>query len=164
MSKYFFISAEVVKYTPIPDIQLDEESIKELETQNHIKIINKIPHAAIKFVENYTIQSDSGMFVPSAVIDYLCIQHKLSSCAILYVRDISYEEFEAERNFVKKQTSPKPIENSIMNEIEDLISKTETGNLNVYKPERPDVPKNKTEKNLRELGLPENLFDDPFTE
>lgn len=106
------------------------------------------------------IKTPSGLFVPSFIEDSVRQEMGLEECFITFAREITEQDFQADVEYRTNKNKPDALPSSVENEINDLIGRVEKGNLNVYKPQTPDVPKTKEGRDLKELGLPEDLFDD----
>ncbi len=65
----------------------------------------------------FVISSQQGVFIPSAVREYICHSRGFSSCVILSVTKMTKDEYEIEMNY--KQVDIEKL--SLKNEIDDLI-------------------------------------------
>jgi hypothetical protein len=105
------------------------------------------------------MKSPSGLFVPSFVEDSIRQEMQLEECYITFAKEISEQEYVADAEYRRSRNKPESLPSSVEDEINDLIGRVEKGNLNVYKPLTPDVPTSEEGRQLKDLGLPPDLFD-----
>lgn len=162
-AKYFFISAAGTKYidvaSMIDSVNSEMSDIDKLlnEAEDKPKLKGKMP---ITQHSNVVMESINGMFVPSMIENYIKTAHGLDEVSITFVREISKAEYDFDRKYRDDLNKPKPLGYDTMQEIDDLVNRTQTGDLSVPHDLRPDFARNETEKDLMDLGLPMNLFDE----
>lgn len=161
MKKYYFINATGVRYVSAQSVVGDD--VDKLENAPGVVNIDGKPHIPIETIFTTVLESDRG-FIPSMFCDYLAKSTKSNRCVLNFVQEMTAEEYVQELAYKKSVNEPAPLNNNIISEIDDLISSVEKGTINVYKPEKPDYPKSQDQKKLMDLGLPGDLFEDPFKE
>jgi hypothetical protein len=159
-TKYFFISASGTKMMDISASlgNDDQDEIEKLIGKATGKPeINKIPVSA---TQTMVIKSPTGMFVPAAIESTIKNQYGLDSASIVFVREMTKEEFDFNQSVIEEMSKPKPLKYNVKEEIEDMIGRISTGDLKVVNDLRPDFASSEEEKDLLDLGLPMNLFDE----
>lgn len=123
------------------------------------------------------IYAENGLFVPSALVDYLKVQFNVEKVSFQLIHKISKEEYEAELQYnlhkaefanlykqaetiVKKETKKSKhketkLDYHVNNEIENLIGSVERGNLHVITPDadEPEFEKTPTDDDLLSGGF-----------
>lgn len=84
----------------------------------------------------------------------------LDDVSITFVREISKAEYDADLLYKADLKKPTPLGYNTLQEIDDLLNRSASGDLQVLEELRPDFARNKEEKDLMDLNLPMNLFDD----
>jgi len=161
--KYFYVC---VVGTKLVDITSKIPEGTDPTDVSNPDVISKNGKMYIRVEGHYgsAMTSLNGAFVPTMIEDYFVKEMGLEQCVITFVRDMTQEDYEHDVKYIKESSEPKPLDKGLMDEIDDLVGRVETGDLRVYKPTTPDVPETKEKKDLRDLGLPDNLFDDPYGE
>ena len=159
-TKYFFISASGTKMVDISSAIGGEEQ-DEIE-----KLIGKATGKAethkfpVSANQTMVIKSPTGMFVPAAIEATIKSQYGLDSAAITFVRELTKEEFDFNENVITEMNKPKPLKYNVLEEIDDMLNRASSGDLRVVNEPRPDFASTEEEKDLLDLGLPMNLFDE----
>jgi len=146
--KYFFIAYEGMILKDLPD----GAELPEIFSDK--KYAGKMP---INLTGTDIITSDKGMFLPSAIESFIKATRNLSECKIVFVREMTKEEVDAEKSFVETLDKPLPISNTVMSEIDDLINATERGNLRIV----VDPSSEKSHEEDEDLPGLGGLFDEP---
>ena len=170
---YYYISANVTRYMEVPMVDLDKE-----DDHNGLPLDNKSPDADEYKPKNfherngkkvipltssisYIHVSLRGFFVPSVVESELKARTSGDDVGITFVREMSEEEYIADREI---RTAQKEFEenkgklpNSVASEIESMIGRCEEGKL------RPDTPAKDDHANSTKFWNPlEENTDDLF--
>ena len=159
-TKYFFISAAGTKMMDISaaiGAEEQDEIEKLIGKATGKPEMNRIPVTA---TQTMVIKSPTGMFVPAAIEATIKSQYGLDSASITFVREMSKEEFDFNQSVIDEMNKPKPLKYNVKEEIEDLLNRASTGDLSCPNELRPDFATSEEEKDLLDLGLPMNLFDE----
>lgn len=159
-TKYFFISAAGTKMMDISaaiGAEEQDEIEKLIGKATGKPEMNRIPVTAN---QTMVIKSPTGMFVPAAIESTIKSQYGLDSAAILFVREMTKEEFDFNQSVIEEMNKPRPLKYNVKEEIEDLLSRVASGDIQVSEDLRPDFASTEEEKDLLDLGLPMNLFDE----
>ncbi len=146
--KYFFVSYEGSFLKDLP------EGAELPEIFNDKKYAGKMP---VNITGNDIITSDKGLFLPSAIESFIKATKGLVDCKIIFVRELSKEEVDAEKSFMENIDKPLPISNAVMSEIDELINAAEKGNLRVVV-DPSSEKEHEDDEDLPGLG---GLFDEP---
>jgi hypothetical protein len=163
LEKYFFISLTLTKLVSISHFhkkEEDDEIIPGLEIEETPDSSMKQMDKKVPMQSSYStcMISPSGMFIANAIEDTIKKDLGADEATIIFVKEISKQEYETTVMYNKTKNLPVPVAKDVMDEIDDLVSRTESGELRVYKPLTPEVPKSKDEADLRDAGLPLDLF------
>jgi len=128
------------------------------------------------------VMSDSGLFIPSEIHDYLKASYKLNRVQITLIRELSCDEFDAEMKYKatkkkimgamnaaiehEKKNAAQPakvdIPHDSKSELEQLFAQTESGRLHVIAPDadEPEVERPKTQEDFENGDFGDFKFDD----
>ncbi len=152
MSKKYFYVSYTGMTTKTLDTPKDEEIIPgQISSNDKVSIPVQIYGGEI-------LTSEHGMFLPHQMEYFLCVTHNLEKCFITFVREMTQEEVDYEKNnkvcdsnsACFNQVSKKENE-KIKSEIDDLINAAENGNLRINVDPNSEKP-NQDEKGLEGLG------------
>lgn len=162
-AKYFFICAAGTKYIDIStlvDTSTESSEIEKLlgeADDAKMKLKGKMP---ITSHNNVIIEARNGQFIPSMIENHIKKTYGLDDVSITFVREISKAEYDADQLYKADLNKPTPLGYSTLQEIDDLLNRSASGDLQVLEELRPDFARNGEEKDLMDLNLPMNLFDD----
>lgn len=167
MEKYFFIALSLTKLVSISSLHQKEEDgdgddIPGLEKENGPESSMKQMDKKIPMQQMYStcIVSPSGLFIPDAIEDTVKNDTKADEASITFVREITKEEYQTNTMYATTKHLPPPVPQDIMAEIDDIVSRAESGELRPIVPLQSEIPKNKDQADLKKLGLDMGLFDD----
>lgn len=146
--KYFYITYEGTFLKDLP------EGTELPEMFEDKRYSGKMP---VNVTGTDIITSDKGLFLPTAIESFIKSTRNLIECKIVFVREMTKEEVDAERSYVETLDKPLPISDNVMSEIDDLINATEKGNLRVV----VDPSSEKSHEEDDELPGLGGLFDEP---
>ena len=132
MSKYFFVAYTGTVLQSISGANVPEEFSQMLGRKD-----GKIPHT---IQGNDIIESPSDKFIPTEIERFLKFKGRLDECKIMFVREMSVEEAEAEKKAVVELLKPPEIPLAIQSEIDYLINASEQGNLRVNVDPKSEKP------------------------
>jgi hypothetical protein len=166
-ARYFYISAKCIKLIDMEE-EIDEGTTPKFESGSpdsdyvggqYVEKNGK-KYKAAKVNVTCIVPSPRGLFFPAMLEHHLKTEMNCEEAFITFVREMSEEEFQADceyRNRLKeeKENGPKLPEN-VKDDIEDLITRCEKGDLNVYKTgpkstDNPDAPYNPLIDNVDDL-------------
>lgn len=147
MSKFFYISFIGIKREIFDAKKLfgstgpKEESWKESEgPEDEPDGMFKVP---MPDYYSMTIESQSGMFIPAAIEDYIKKHFSLDSVCIQAIKEMTQDEFDSQTEYMatrdmveaKISVAKKPkIDPDVQDELDSLLSLASSGKLNVLPP------------------------------
>lgn len=164
-TKYFFITAQATKMNKLKDILGSNDEEEDIEDALNALNMDAPDKSNIPVMLHYSmvLESPTGMFIPSYIENFVKESTKADNVCITFVREMSLEEYTANKMYkatIDKKGDIKELTYNVKQELEDIIGRTESGDIRIIKPEEPDVPLTDEQKQLKDLGLPTNLFDD----
>jgi hypothetical protein len=77
------------------------------------------------------IESPKGLFIPTEIERFIKFKGSLDECKIIFVREMTKEECDAEKVSLISSILPPKISSNVQSEIDYLIGATERGDLRV---------------------------------
>lgn len=154
-TKYYYVSASCVRFIEIPGLANEKE-----DDHNGLPFENNSPDAdnySPKFQErggkkvfpmvmvaSTIYPALNGLFVPASVEAILKAQTGSDEVSINMIRELSEEEYEADKKVRQAQkefaASGNKLPNSVSSEIDDLIERASSGQLRAIAPDKNEHP------------------------
>jgi len=143
-AKYFFVAFQGLAYQKIPKEMLDQLPDADVREQMGIKEINGKLMASGMISSNICLRVETGLFVPSFIENYIKMSSNVNDVKISFVKELSEEEYKEDAK-IAKMLSKKPedqvVTHDVQSEIDDLIGRTEQGNLRIIVDPNSEKPK-----------------------
>lgn len=167
-ARFFFVSAKCIKLVDIDGCDDEDTSTPKFDsgapdsdyTGSHYVEKNGKKYKAAKLNVTCVVPSPRGLFFPAMLEHHLKTEMKCEEAFILFVREMSQEEFEADVEFrakLKDEAENGPaLPPNVKDDITDLITRCEKGDLRVYKEgpkstDNPDAPWNPADDDISDL-------------
>lgn len=133
-AKFYFVAFQGIAYQKIPKEMLEQLPEEDVRERMGIKEINGKLMMSGMVSSNICLKSETGLFIPSYIENYIKMSSNVNDVKITFVKELSEEEYKEDAK-IAKMLSKKPedqiVTHDVQSEIDDLIGRTEQGNLRI---------------------------------